>query len=138
MTQDIAARSGTRIDHIGIIVPDYEKGIALFQAILGVAPVRKELKEFGLKIAEFQAENVGIELLHYEGDAAFARKSMGNVPGFNHIALEVSDVAAAAGALVRTGLKAQPGFPRRGAHGEVLFLEREPENNLLIELCKPD
>ena len=134
---DISANA-RNLDHIGIIVPDLEASMAMFETLLGVAPKLKELPDLGLRIAEFQAKNIGIELLCYSGEAKFARDTMGDVMGLNHIAIEVDDVAAARDHFAAQGLTPQPGFPRQGAHGEVLFFDRVMPANMLIELCKPD
>lgn len=127
-----------RIDHIGIIVEDLDAAIARFRVLLGTEPVRRDMPDVGLSIAEFRTANVGIELIAYAGEAEFARRVMGEEAGLNHIAVSVADVEAEARRLRPEGLEPQPGFPRAGAHGEVLFFERDPETGLLLEICRPD
>ena len=127
-----------RIDHIGIIVADLDAAIARFSALLGIASERRELPEVGLRIAEFHAENLDIELIAYDGSAAFARRVMGSELGINHLTLSVQSIEAALERLGAAGFRAEPDFPRRGAHGTIAFLERDPVTGLLFELCAPD
>ena len=85
--------SAPRIDHIGIIVPDLEAAIERFSALLGgLAPERRDLPDVGLRIAEFHAANIAIELIAYDGEAQLARRVMGSAPGFNHVTVAVDDV----------------------------------------------
>ena len=128
-----------RIDHIGIIVPDLEAAIARFGALLGgLAPERRDLPDVGLRIAEFHAANIAIELIAYDGEAQLARRVMGSTPGFNHVTVAVDDVDAAIGRLGAAGFRLQPGFPRAGAHGTVAFFERDQETGMLFEVCAPE
>lgn len=127
-----------RIDHIGIIVPDLDAAIARFSALLdGIAPQRRDLPEVELRIAEFHTENLNIELIAYDGPAAFARQVMGGAFGINHLTVAVDDIDTALARLQRAGFAAQPGFPRRGAHGTVAFFERDADTSLLFEICAP-
>jgi catechol 2,3-dioxygenase-like lactoylglutathione lyase family enzyme len=127
-----------RIDHIGIIVGDLEAAVGRFSAVLGgLVPQRRDLPDVGLRIAEFHTDNLAIELIAYDGDARFARTVMGSEPGINHITVAVEDVPSAIERLGAAGFKAQPGFPRAGAHGTVAFFERDTTTGLLFEVCAP-
>ncbi|HML07402.1 MAG TPA: VOC family protein [Xanthobacteraceae bacterium] len=128
-----------RIDHIGIIVPDLEAAVGRLSALLGgLAPQRRDLPELDLHIAEFQTANLAIELIAYSGPAAFARRVMGGEIGLNHITVAVESVDGALERLAQAGFVAQPGFPRRGAHGKVAFFERDRATGLLFEVCAPE
>ena len=82
-----------RVDHIGVLVPDLESAVAKFCRLLeGLTPVRRDLPEVGLHIAEFQTENLNIELIAYDGPAEFARQVMGNNIGINHLTIQVENV----------------------------------------------
>ena len=128
-----------RIDHIGVIVPDLEAAIGRLSALLGgLAPQCRDLPELDLHIAEFHTANLVIELIAYSGPAAFARGVMGGESGLNHVTLAVESVGAALERLAQARFVAQPGFPRRGAHGSVAFFERDPATGLLFEICAPE
>jgi methylmalonyl-CoA epimerase len=125
-----------RVDHIGIIVPHLEPAIAKLSRLLeGLLPQRRDLPEVGLRIAEFQTENLNIELIAYDGEAEFAKKVMGNEKGINHLSLQVEDIDSAIVRVTAAGLRLQEGFPRRGAHGSVAFFERDEATGLLLEIC---
>lgn len=131
--------SKVAVDHIGVIVGDIEDAVARYSAILGPPAKRVELEDVGLRVAEFETANVTIELIQYAGDKdEFARQVMGDAPGLNHVSLRVDDLAASLRAARASGLKVQDGFPRRGAHGEVAFFERDAGTGLLLEFCEPD
>jgi methylmalonyl-CoA epimerase len=126
------------IDHIGIIVADLEQAAARLRPLFGEHAAIRELPEAGLRVAEFHAANVTIELLQYSGDAAFARRVMGERLGLNHISARVDDVDRSIAELTAAGFTPMQGFPRQGAHGRVAFFEPDPLTGLLFEVCQPD
>ncbi|MBI5248814.1 MAG: VOC family protein [Desulfomonile tiedjei] len=130
--------TGPYIDHIGIIVENMDQSIALFEQLFGVRPVSvKEMHDVGLRIAQFRAENVDIELIQYttKGEG-FAREVMGSKPGINHIAILANDVETSAVNFEDKGAKLMQGFPRRGSHGKVAFFEPESTQGILLEICE--
>lgn len=128
-----------RIDHIGVIVADLGAAVDQFSRLLGgLIPKRRDMQEVGLHVAEFQTENLNIELIAYDGDAPFARAVMGNATGLNHISIQVNNVEDALPNLMAAGLSVQKGFPRSGAHGTVAFFERDLCTSLLFEICAPN
>lgn len=130
--------SATHIDHIGIIVADLDKAVAMLAPLFGSASMIKELPDVGLRVAEFKAANVTIELLQYTGrDDAMARRVMGERLGLNHLSARVADVDASMTALAAQGFAPMSGFPREGAHGRVAFFEPDATTGLLFEICQP-
>ncbi len=127
------------LDHIGIIVADLDRASAKLRPLFG-EPVRiKELPEVGLRVAEFQAANVLIELLQYAGGGAdFARRVMGESPGLNHISLRVADVDCSIAELGAAGFAPMEGFPRQGAHGKIAFFAPDALTGLRFEICQSD
>ena len=131
--------SGTHIDHIGIVVADLERAIERLGPLFGGSPVVKELGDVGLRVAEFRAANVTVELLQYTGTGdAFARRVMGERLGLNHISARVENVERSLAELRAAGLCPMEGFPRQGAHGRVAFFEPDAVTGLLFEICQPD
>lgn len=125
------------IDHIGIVVDDLDKAVRRYSALLGTTPeLQREMTDVGLRVAMFRAANIRIELLQYTGQDSFARTVMGGESGLNHVAVAANDLAAETARLAKEGLVVQPGFPRRGAHGQVTFFERDPMTGVLLELCE--
>jgi len=107
------------IDHIGIIVADLEQAADKLRPLFGEHAGIRELPGVGLRVAEFHAANVVIELLQYSGDAAFARGIMGERLGLNHISARVDDVDRSVSELTAAGFTRMRGFPRQGAHGRL-------------------
>lgn len=130
--------SAPHIDHVGILVADLEAALERLKPLFGAPAQVKELADAGLRVAEFHAANVTIELLQYAGDAQFARRVMGERLGLNHISARVDDVERALAVLVGAGLKPMEGFPRQGAHGRVAFFEPDAVSGLLFEICQPE
>jgi len=128
------------VDHIGVVVPDLDAAIALFSQLFGGGPaMTREMPEVGLRIAEFKAANVAVELLQYTGDNdAFAKEVMGTAPGVNHISFRVGKLGPATAAVEATGARKMDGFPRQGAHGQVVFFAPETTGGVRFELCEPD
>jgi methylmalonyl-CoA epimerase len=127
----------TRIDHVGIIVADLESAVAKLGALFGKAKI-KELPEVGLRVAEFRAANVTVELLQYTQNSEFARRVMGSRTGLNHLSIHVDDAERSIDELRRAGFVPMEGFPRQGAHGRVAFFEPDAAGGLLFEVCQPD
>ena len=126
-----------KIDHIGIIVSDLDSAVARLGVLFGPAEI-KNLPDVGLRVAEFRAANVAVELLQYTENSDFARRVMGSRTGLNHLSIEVQDVERSIGELRVAGLKPMEGFPRQGAHGRVAFFEPDAASGLLFEVCQPD
>src|SRR5690554_3368165 len=93
------------IDHVGIIVEDLESSAALMEKLMpGVPTRRKSLPHVGLEVIEFLAANVIIELLQYtDENSQFARQTMGDAPGFNHISISVPKLDSALESLAESG-----------------------------------
>jgi methylmalonyl-CoA epimerase len=126
------------IDHIGIIVADLEQAAAKLRPLFGEHDAIRELPDAGLRVAEFHAANVVIELLQYTGEAAFGRGVMGERLGLNHVSARVEDVERSIAELKIAGFTPMAGFPRHGAHGRVAFFEPDAVTGLLFEICQPD
>ena len=130
--------SAPTIDHIGIIVADLDAALERLKPLFGAPSQLKEIADAGLRVAEFHAANVTIELLQYAGEAQFARRVMGERPGLNHVSARVDDLDRSLASLVAAGFKPMEGFPRQGAHGRVVFFEPDPVSGLLFEICQPE
>jgi len=130
--------SAPTIDHIGIIVGDLDAALEQLRPLFGAPAQVKEIADAGLRVAEFHASNVTIELLQYKGDAQFARRVMGERLGLNHISARVEDLECSLAALSAAGFRPMEGFPRQGAHGRVAFFEPDPVSGLLFEICQPE
>ncbi len=127
------------IDHIGIIVSDLDQAVKRLSPLFGTPARIKELTEVGLRVAEFDAANVVIELLQYtSATRGFAQQVMGERLGLNHLSARVTDVEQSITTLQQSGFTPMAGFPRQGAHGRVVFFEPDAVTGLLFEVCQLD
>jgi methylmalonyl-CoA/ethylmalonyl-CoA epimerase len=127
------------IDHIGIVVADLDQAVEKLKPLFGMPARTKELPEVGLRVAEFDAANLVIELLQYtDGPNSFAQQVMGQRLGLNHLSARVADVEHSITDLRQAGFIPMAGFPRQGAHGRVAFFEPDAVTGLLFEVCQLD
>lgn len=125
------------IDHIGVVVADLDQAVEKLRPVFGTPARIKELTEVGLRVAEFDAANVVIELLQYSGNSnGFAQRVMGQRLGLNHLSARVVDVERSVATLRQAGFTPMAGFPRPGAHGQVAFFEPDAVTGLLLEVCQ--
>ncbi len=131
----------TRIDHVGIAVPDIEAAVDAYERLLGRAPSHRQLVESdGIEAVMFEVGESRVELLGSTGPgsriASFLDRRGG---GLHHVAYGTDDVQAALDEFVGLGLRALDTCPRRGAGGRlVAFLHPSAAVGVLTELCQPD
>ena len=132
--------SKPHVDHIGIIVGDLDSAVATFTPLFGGPPIStKTLTEAGIRVAEFEAANITVELIEYcEAGASFAKTVMGAAQGLNHLSLRVDNVDDSIRSLAASGVTVMDGFPTQGAHGTVAFFDPDTPQGLLLEVCEPD
>jgi methylmalonyl-CoA epimerase len=125
------------VDHIGIIVDNLDRSIALFEALFDLGPSKiKDLPEAGLRVAHLPARNIEIELIQYTGPDTFGEKVMGGKRGINHLSVRVKDMGKALNECAQKGLTVMDGFPREGSHGRVAFLDPDTTQGILLEMCE--
>jgi methylmalonyl-CoA/ethylmalonyl-CoA epimerase len=132
--------SKPHVDHIGIIVGDLDRAVATFAPLFSAQPSStKTLTEAGIRVAEFEAANITVELIEYcEAGDSFAKTVMGTTEGINHLSLRVDNVDDSIKSLAASGVTVMDGFPTQGAHGTVAFFEPDTTQGLLFEICEPD
>jgi catechol 2,3-dioxygenase-like lactoylglutathione lyase family enzyme len=97
----------TGLDHMVLVCPDIEAGIADYTTLLGAEPVWRHERD-GAASALFQFENTALELLAPVGDGDTAARLHEIIaedgPGLKSIVFGVDDVDAAHHTLTRRGL----------------------------------
>ncbi|WP_300377380.1 VOC family protein [Henriciella sp.] len=97
----------TGLDHIVLVCPDIESGIAAYQTLLGRAPDWQASTD-GTATALFTVQNTALELMAPEGDDGVAprlREILSeNGPGLTSLAFRTDDIGAAHHKLTRRGL----------------------------------
>jgi len=131
-------RNRLYVDHLGIIVNDLSKAAAILEEVFGLQVDRIiEMKDVGAKVAFVKTQNLQLELIQYITDGAtFAKEVMGKRMGLNHLCFRVKDLDGVLRRMSDAGLVPLKGFPRKGAHGRIAFLNRDKTCGIFIELCE--
>ncbi len=136
--------------HVSITTPNLERLRDFYAAVFGqpahtsprLGPQRRldaisGLQGTQLQMAWVPAGNMQIELIRYDVPATVAAQPPGDAeaPGYEHIALEVENLAAAVAHLLACGASAEG-----SVHGQHHALLRDPDGNrlLLLELVGAD
>jgi len=125
-----------KINHIGIVVRDFQEALNLYSRGLGLEMDKTlEIPDVQLKIGVLKIGGVEIELLHYANPKLPIVKALrGDHPGVNHICYEVEKFDDAMKRLMENGFKLIEGFPRKGVHGRIAFFipPHTPEERIEI------
>jgi methylmalonyl-CoA epimerase len=127
-----------KIDHIGIVVRDIEKALAVYETALGLTledvvdvpgqQVRVAflpLGESNVELVQPTAQDTGVgRFLEKQGE------------GVHHLCVEVEDIEAALARLKEHGVRLIDEVPREGAHGRVAFVHPKGAHGVLLELVQ--
>lgn len=99
----------TRLDHVVLICPDIDAGVAAYETLLGAPPAWRAVDaEMGSASALFRFENTALELMAPKGEgpvgARLAQMLAANGPRLTSLAYEVADAGMAHHAFGRRGL----------------------------------
>lgn len=128
------------LDHIAIVTPDLEEGLAFYEKTLGISCSHTEvLEDRGIKVAFLPIGDTRIELiapLHDKSEVSgFLAKRGG---GLHHLAFQVDDVDADVEALQDAGVRLTADEAAPGAHDcRVAFIHPKASLGTLIELSTP-
>jgi methylmalonyl-CoA/ethylmalonyl-CoA epimerase len=131
----------TRIDHVGIAVPDLDEAKAFYARAFGLEVVHEEVnEEQGVREAMLQVGGSGsfIQLLApLSPDSTIGRFLAKSGPGIQQIAFGVDDVEAAAEQIRAAGMRTLYDRPKRGTAGSrVNFVHPKDSGGVLIELVE--
>lgn len=127
------------VDHIGIAVPDLERALRLWSALLGRPPRgRESVASEGVRLAFFGEGAGRVELLEPLGtDSPVGRFLRRRGGGVHHVCLRVEDLEAALGRAREAGAELVPPGIREGAGGSrVAFLHPRSTGGILLELSE--
>ena len=132
----------SRIDHVGIAVPDLDEAIAFYRATFGVASVHEETNEGqGVReamLAVGDGETMIQLLAPLSADSAIAKFLEHSGPGVQQVAFTVEDIEAVSAILHSRGLRLLYDEPKRGTSGSrVNFVHPKDAGGVLIELVQP-
>jgi methylmalonyl-CoA epimerase len=127
------------LDHLGVAVPSLDGALRLYRDLLGLELLEMETVESdGVRVAILDLGGGHLELLEPTGpDSPVARFLEKRGPGMHHLALAVSDCAAALRTFAEAGVEMLDAVPRPGAGGKLIgFCHPKATGGLLLELCQ--
>jgi methylmalonyl-CoA/ethylmalonyl-CoA epimerase len=130
----------TRIDHVGIAVPDLDAAIAFYADAFGVQMVHEEVnEEQGVREAMLAVGDSHIQLLApLRPDSPIGRFLDRQGPGIQQVAYTVDDIDAASDRLRAAGVRMLYDEPKAGTAGSrVNFAHPKDCGGVLIELVQP-
>jgi methylmalonyl-CoA/ethylmalonyl-CoA epimerase len=134
----------TRIDHVGIAVPDLDEAVAFYARTFDLQAVHEEVNsEQGVREAMLRVgtgpDASMIQLLApLRPDSAIGKFLDRAGPGVQQVAYTVEDVEAVSATLRERGLRLLYDHPRRGTAGSLVnFVHPKDAGGVLIELVQP-
>jgi methylmalonyl-CoA/ethylmalonyl-CoA epimerase len=132
----------SKIDHVGIAVPDLDAAIAFYRDTFGVVSVHEETnEEQGVREAMLAVGDgsTRIQLLAPLNEQSTIAKFIGRSgPGMQQLAYTVEDIEAVSDALRAKGLRLLYDAPRRGtSDSRVNFIHPKDAGGVLVELVEP-
>jgi methylmalonyl-CoA/ethylmalonyl-CoA epimerase len=132
----------SKIDHVGIAVPDLDEAIAFYKETFGIVSVHEEVnEEQGVREAMLAVGDgaTRIQLLAPLTPESTIAKFIGRSgPGVQQVAYTVDDIDAVAAELRDKGLRLLYDEPRRGtADSRVNFIHPKDAGGVLVELVEP-
>lgn len=131
----------TRIDHVGIAVPDLDAAIELYGRAFGISNIHEEVnEEQGVREAMLAVGDSGscIQLLApLRPDSPIGKFIDRQGPGIQQMAFGVDDVVAAADHLRSHGLRVLYDTPKTGTAGSLVnFVHPKDCGGVLVELVQ--
>jgi methylmalonyl-CoA/ethylmalonyl-CoA epimerase len=134
----------TRIDHVGIAVPDLDVALAFYAENFGMVAVHTETNaEQGVREAMLAVgtdpDGPKIQLLApLSADSAIGRFLDRSGPGIQQLAYTVTDIEAVSATLRERGLRLLYDTPKPGTAGSrVNFVHPKDAGGVLVELVEP-
>jgi methylmalonyl-CoA/ethylmalonyl-CoA epimerase len=132
----------TKIDHVGIAVPDLDDAIAFYRENFGIVSVHEEVNdEQGVREAMLSVGDgsTRIQLLApLSSESTIAKFIDRNGPGVQQVAYTVDDIDAVSATLRERGLRLLYDEPRRGtSDSRVNFVHPKDAGGVLVELVQP-
>jgi methylmalonyl-CoA/ethylmalonyl-CoA epimerase len=132
----------SKIDHVGIAVPDLDEAIAFYRDTFGIVSVHEETnEEQGVREAMLAVGDgtTRIQLLAPLTDESTIAKFIGRSgPGVQQVAYTVADIDAVSATLRERGMRLLYDEPRRGtSDSRVNFIHPKDARGVLVELVQP-
>src|SRR4051812_30323169 len=131
----------TRIDHVGIAVPDLDAAIEMYETAFGMRCVHTEVnEEQGVREAMLAVGDSGscIQLLApLSEDTTIGKFLAKNGPGIQQMAYGVDDIDEVSAKLRAAGVRLLYDEPKRGtSNSRVNFIHPKSAGGVLVELVE--
>ncbi len=130
-----------RINHVAIVVPDFDDSMAFWRDALGLDLSHTEaVPSQEVEVAFFPTGDSEIELIRPTNDTSGVAKYLAKRgAGMHHIALEVTNIYAMLERLKEHGVRLINPEPVPAAGGKLAaFIHPESANGVLVELYQVD
>jgi methylmalonyl-CoA/ethylmalonyl-CoA epimerase len=136
----------TKIDHVGIAVPDLDAAIAFYRDTFGVISVHEETNaEQGVREAMLTVSGIAgdgqtmLQLLAPLDETSTIAKFIDrNGPGVQQVAYTVTDIDTVSATLRARGMRLLYDAARRGtSNSRVNFIHPKDAGGVLVELVEP-
>jgi methylmalonyl-CoA/ethylmalonyl-CoA epimerase len=132
----------TKVDHVGIAVPDLDEALEFYRDTFGLTAVHEEVnEEQGVREAMLAVGDGATQLqllAPLSPDSTIARFLDRSGPGVQQVAYTVTDIDAVTATLRERGLRLLYDEPRRGTCGSrVNFVHPKDAGGVLMELVEP-
>lgn len=125
----------SRIDHLGIVVPDLAAAVAVFEALGFEVAGRHDVPTEKVRTAFLPIGESQLELLEPTDPASPIARFLEKRSGLHHVCVEVADLDAALAELKSRGVPLVDAVPRVGAGGcRVAFVHPKGAAGVLLEL----
>jgi methylmalonyl-CoA/ethylmalonyl-CoA epimerase len=132
----------TKIDHVGIAVPDLDEAIAFYAENFGLVSVHEEtntdqgIREAMLAVGDGTTMIQLLAPLNDQSTIATFLERKG--PGVQQVAYTVTDIEAVSAELRAKGMRLLYDAPRRGTgNSKVNFIHPKDAGGVLVELVEP-
>lgn len=129
----------TRIDHVGIAVPDLDEAIAFYARVFGLSVVHEEVNERqGVREAMLGVGDSCIQLLApLTAESTIAKFLDRSGPGIQQVAYGVDDIEEVSAALRAAGVRLLYETPQVGTAGSLVnFCHPKDCGGVLVELVQ--
>jgi methylmalonyl-CoA/ethylmalonyl-CoA epimerase len=136
---DAVSAIATRIDHVGIAVPNLDDAIEFYRSAFGLESVHEETnEEQGVREAMLQIGDSYLQLLApLSEDSPIGKFLDRNGPGIQQVAFGVDDIEAAGDQLRSAGVRVLYDSPKIGTGGSrVNFVHPKDCGGVLVELVE--
>ncbi|HVC43933.1 MAG TPA: methylmalonyl-CoA epimerase [Candidatus Binataceae bacterium] len=128
-----------KIHHVGVVVPDLERALALWQGVLGMHLTKcATILDQGVKAALLKVGESEIELLEPlspdNGVGKFLARRGG---GLHHVCFATEDVERELAGAKAKGIQLIDQKPRPGLAGMICFLHPKATRGVLVEYAQP-